>query len=83
MSTSDPFLPFPEPRAEGEPDPREHDLDPEADVLIEPSVDDPDAERAAAAERARALDAPFRTPVAGDRLTAEELEADLGDASQD
>jgi hypothetical protein len=78
MSMSEPFMPAQEPAASSKPSDR--DLDADTDVFIESGVDDPDAQEAAARQRARVEDAPFRTPVAGARLTEDELEQDLGDS---
>jgi hypothetical protein len=79
MSTSDPFLPFPDPdpASADRPDPREHDIDHGADVDDEPGAADDDAERAARHAREHEGELPFRTPRAGDRLSAEQLEKDL------
>ena len=81
MSMEEPFMPGDEPAPA--PDPREHDVDEDADcdrdVDDEPAVDDPDADRAAERQFEHTEGGPFRTPVAGDRLTAEQLETDLGD----
>ena len=81
MSMEEPFMPADEPAAAH--DPRDRDLDGDAevdrDVDDEAAVDDPDADRAAAHQREHAAGSPFRTPVPGARLSAEELDADLTD----
>ena len=59
----------------------EHDLDTDVDVFDEPTVNDPDAERAAEHQLARTDNREFRTPIAGERLTAEDLAQDLRDAT--
>lgn len=87
---SEPFLPAHEPPAE--PDPREHDLDGDVDVLPEPShrgrhrADDaPDllgGTRTAADGPVPdgAAEPPFRTPEPHHGLTADQLERELGEA---
>ncbi|GAA2243200.1 hypothetical protein N1031_13295 [Herbiconiux moechotypicola] len=80
MSTSDPFLPFPDPvplPGDG-PDPRDHDLDHDTDVDDERAVSDSDAEKAAERAREHNAGTPFRRPEAGSRLSAEELARELG-----
>ena len=90
MSTSEPFLPVGDPRdAEADEAQRERDLagDPQddtaSDVDDETAVDDPDADRAAGEQRMRAESTPFRRPEPGERLSADELAADLGDGAGD
>jgi hypothetical protein len=75
MSMSEPFLPAHEPRAE--PDPREHDLD--GDVVLDPHADADPAPDNAPLVHAGAAEPPFRTPTAGDHLTAQALADELGD----
>ncbi|WP_375388771.1 hypothetical protein [uncultured Amnibacterium sp.] len=77
MSMSDPFLPIPPEEIADLAEQREvsdAEDDREPDVLPEAGGDDPS--ELAAAERADQPDR-FVTPDAGDRLTTDELEADL------
>ncbi|MCS5714081.1 hypothetical protein NVV95_05890 [Herbiconiux sp. CPCC 205716] len=89
MSSSEPFLPVGDPRdAEADEAARERDLagdpldDTASDVDDEAAVDDPDADRAAGEQRMHAESTPFRRPSPGDRLSADELAADLGDDAE-
>jgi hypothetical protein len=93
MSTSEPFLPVGDPRdAEADEALRERDLagDPQDDTAfhvddeaVVAAVDDPDADRASDEQRMRAESTPFRRPEPGERLSADELAADLGDGAGD
>ncbi|MBF4572563.1 hypothetical protein ITJ64_08535 [Herbiconiux sp. VKM Ac-1786] len=93
MSTSEPFLPVGDPRdAEADEALRERDLagDPQDDTASDvddeaavAAVDDPDADRAAGEQRMHAESTPFRRPEPGERLSADELAADLGDDAGD
>lgn len=77
MSTAEPFMPAHEPRPTA--DPREIDIDTDVDVLFDeqgaadgPAPSDPPQLVHDGAEHP-----PFRTPIAGEKLTEAELEADL------
>jgi len=77
MSTAEPFMPAHEPAAPTAG--AEHDVDHDTDVIFDGDADDT-AEEAEGGEDPTPdypLSAAFRTPVAGERLTAEQLERDL------
>lgn len=74
MSMSEPFLPAHEPRHE--PDPREHDIDAEADVFIEPTGTHVSPMEADLVHTDARLP-PFRTPIPGDALRPDELADEL------
>jgi hypothetical protein len=79
MSMSEPFLPAHEPRPE--PDAREHDIDPEEDVFIEPAgAPVPTVEADLVHEDAPRP--PFRTPVPGNALTPDQLADELGNPAR-
>jgi hypothetical protein len=73
MSMSEPFLPAHEPPSE--PDPRERDIDTDADVFVEPDEETDLAEEVPVRENAPRP--PFRTPTPGDGLTPDQLADDL------
>lgn len=78
MSASDPFLPVPPEEAADDEAARDLDRledDEQPDVLEGSDAEDSAEELAAAAEAAEPDR--FRTPRAGDRLTADELEGEL------
>lgn len=68
---AEPFMPAHQPAST--PDPTEHDIDTDVDVIFDTAPSDADGE----AVHAGAPDPAFRTPVAGDKLTSAELDAEL------
>ncbi|RWZ67990.1 hypothetical protein ELQ92_01650 [Labedella populi] len=78
MSTSEPFMPAHEPRADQDPRDREIDADVDADENEEAGVPDVDADTAAAHEP-HGRSSVVRTPSPGDRLSPDTLEDAMSD----